>query len=58
MKITAWRKSTYSTGAQQNCVEVGRAPNAVGIRDTKNPDQGHLAVSRTTWTAFVHHITR
>lgn len=58
MKITAWRKSSYSTGAQQECVEVGVAPGAVGVRDTKNREAGHLAVSRTAWAAFVRGMTR
>ena len=29
-----WRKSSYS-GDQGNCVEVGNAPAAVLVRDTK-----------------------
>lgn len=58
MKITAWRKSTYSTSPDQNCVEVGLAPDIVGVRDTKNREQGHLAVSRTAWASFVRHVTR
>lgn len=58
MKITAWRKSSYSGGAQQTCVEVGIAPGNVGIRDTKARERGHLEVSRTTWKAFVQRVTR
>jgi len=56
MKITAWRKSSYSGGAQQDCVEVGVAPGTVGVRDTKDRERGHLEVSRTTWSAFVRHV--
>lgn len=58
MKITAWRKSSYSTGPEQTCVEVGLAPGLVGVRDTKNRDLGNLEVSRTAWNAFVRHVTR
>lgn len=58
MKITAWRKSSYSTGAQQACVEVGVAPGTVGVRDTKARERGHLEVSRTAWSAFVRQVTR
>lgn len=58
MKIAAWRKSSYSTGAQQECVEVGVAPGTVGVRDTKNREAGHLTVSRTTWSAFVRNVAR
>lgn len=58
MKITAWRKSSYSGGAQQTCVEVGVAPGMVGVRDTKARERGHLAVSRTAWASFVRHVSR
>lgn len=58
MKIAAWRKSSYSGGAQQACVEVGVAPGIVGVRDTKNREAGHLAVTRTAWAAFVRGVTR
>ncbi|MBO0816088.1 MAG: DUF397 domain-containing protein [Actinobacteria bacterium] len=59
MKITAWRKSSYSGGGQQDCVEVGRAPGLVGVRDSKLPaDQPVITVTRTAWTAFVRHVSR
>lgn len=58
MKITAWRTSSYSGGAQQTCVEVGVAPGTVGVRDTKARERGHLEVSRTAWSAFVRHMGR
>lgn len=52
-----WRKSSYSTPQGNNCVEVASAPEAIGVRDTKNRHAGTLAVSRATWTAFVHSVT-
>lgn len=58
MKFTAWRKSTYSSDGNAQCVEIGVAPGAVGVRDTKNREAGHLAVSRTTWKTFVRHVSR
>ncbi|SHM67824.1 DUF397 domain-containing protein [Cryptosporangium aurantiacum] len=48
-----WRKSTRS-GTDGNCVEVGTAPAAVGVRDTK--DHGHgpvLAFAHPAWRAFL-----
>jgi len=33
-----WRKSSYSSGGGQGCVEVALAPGAVAIRDSKDPD--------------------
>ncbi|MFC5186422.1 DUF397 domain-containing protein [Actinomadura harenae] len=41
-----WRKSTYSGGNNANCVEMRRlAADAIGVRDSKNPDAGHITVS-------------
>lgn len=53
-----WRKSSYSGGSSDNCVEVASAPAVVGVRDTKNREGGHLAVSRPAWSAFVRSVTR
>ncbi|WP_093944175.1 DUF397 domain-containing protein [Actinoalloteichus hoggarensis] len=41
----AWRTSTRNA-SQGACVEVGRAPDLVGIRDTKDRDGGTLAWDR------------
>lgn len=33
-----WRKSSYSDGGEDNCVEVSDGfPGAVPVRDSKNP---------------------
>ena len=53
-----WLKSSYSGGDGGQCVEVGRAPEHVGIRDTKNRDLGHLTVSAAAWRTFIKAITR
>ncbi|AOS61204.1 DUF397 domain-containing protein [Actinoalloteichus hymeniacidonis] len=47
-----WRKSTRS-GQQSSCVEVGRAPGLVGIRDTKNRAGGTLMVERAAFGTFL-----
>ena len=48
MSAPRWRKSSHSGGSQNtDCVEVARVPGGVGIRDSKNPDGGALAVSMT-----------
>ena len=51
-----WRKSTYSSDQGGNCVEVRHAPEYVGVRDTKNRPQGHLAVTPETWRVFVRAV--
>jgi Domain of unknown function (DUF397) len=44
---TMWRKSSYSgTQSGSNCVELARIGEAVGIRDSKNPEGPKLVVSR------------
>lgn len=42
-----WRKATMSSNGGGGCVEVGATPNgrAAGIRDSKSPERGHLAVT-------------
>jgi hypothetical protein len=46
-----WRKSSRSGSG--NCVEVGSAPDEVGVRDTKNPQGRTLAVTREAWSRFI-----
>jgi hypothetical protein len=47
-----WRKSTHSNG-QANCVEVNlAAPDAVAIRDSKNPTAAVLTVTPAAWSGF------
>ena len=36
-----WRKSSYS-GSGNNCVEVAQAGGTSAVRDSKDPDGGHL----------------
>lgn len=49
--ISTWRTSSYS--ARDNCVEVGAAPNVVGVRDTKDREGGLLCLDRPQWHAFI-----
>jgi Domain of unknown function (DUF397) len=53
----AWRKASYSGGGN-NCVEVARAGGtaAVAVRDSKNPDGGHLIFGADAWEAFITDI--
>jgi hypothetical protein len=37
LSAASWRKSSFSTGGGQNCVEVAVLPGAVAIRDSKDP---------------------
>jgi len=52
MKSTSpvWRKSSRSTqGTSGECVEVAQLAHAIGLRDSKNPRLGHLALSRESF---------
>ena len=49
-----WRKSSYSTDPYgESCVEVAHLPETVGVRDSKNPAAGMLAVPAAPWQTFL-----
>jgi hypothetical protein len=50
-----WRKSTYSGGSSNACVEVAMN-GSVLIRDTTNRDGATLTVTPTAWSTFTSTI--
>ncbi|WP_067483994.1 DUF397 domain-containing protein [Actinomadura hibisca] len=54
--FTHWRKSSRSGGSSGQCVEVAQASALVGIRDSKNPHAGHLAVNRSVFAELVSRV--
>jgi Domain of unknown function (DUF397) len=52
-----WRKSSHS-GSGNNCVEFASMATAVAVRDSKNPDGGHLVFGAHAWEAFITGIKR
>ncbi|MEV0660844.1 DUF397 domain-containing protein [Actinomadura luteofluorescens] len=57
--IVKWRKSSYTGGANDNqCVELGRlTPGAgIGVRDSKDPDAGHLTLSAALFASLIERI--
>ncbi|MFF4247529.1 DUF397 domain-containing protein [Streptomyces sp. NPDC001822] len=54
LSTTAWRKSSYSDGGANNCLEVADGfPGLVPVRDSKAPAGPALLVSAPAWTDFV-----
>jgi hypothetical protein len=53
MSHPVWRKSRRSTTQGGDCVEVARLPHRIGVRDSKNPEGGKLALSQKDFTALL-----
>lgn len=55
---SSWFKSSYSSGAGGECVEVATRPAKVHVRDSKDTTRAALAVEPTAWAAFVEFAAR
>ena len=53
-----WRKSSHSGGNGGECVEVADIADAIGIRDSKDPDGPRLLVGRREFAALVASLKR
>jgi hypothetical protein len=52
-----WRKSVHSSGVNdEDCVELGRLSSGVGVRDSKDPDAGHLTLSVAQFASLLEQI--
>jgi hypothetical protein len=54
-----WRKSSHSGGGhdgQADCVETARLTGAVGIRDSKNPDAGHIEIPAEAFATLLARV--
>lgn len=52
-----WRKSSYSGGSSDNCVEVAtNLPGVVVVRDSKDPVGPTLTFTHAAWSDFVRGI--
>ncbi|GAA2138766.1 DUF397 domain-containing protein [Actinomadura napierensis] len=48
-----WRKATRSTSTGGECVELAALPEGLGVRDSKDPDGGHLTISHRALRALL-----
>lgn len=54
LSAATWRKSSYSDGGANNCVEVSDTfPGLVPVRDSKTPAAPALVFGPVAWSAFV-----
>ena len=52
-----WRKSSYSGGNGGDCVEVAATlPDAIAVRDSKDPDGPKLIFTPQDWANFTQTI--
>ena len=58
LSTAVWRKSSYSQGGGNNCVEVAAVAGAVAIRDSKDPDGPAHVVSPAAFGALLGQIKR
>jgi hypothetical protein len=56
MSTPVWRKSSRSDTSGNDCVEVAALTGAVGVRDSKNPFDGHQTLSREAFAGLVKRI--
>ncbi|MFF7364990.1 DUF397 domain-containing protein [Streptomyces sp. NPDC008125] len=59
LRRAVWRKSTYSDGGDNNCLEVAdNFPGLVPVRDSKNPTGPALVINAPAWAAFINSVRR
>jgi hypothetical protein len=58
LSTAVWRKSSYSQGGGNNCVEVAAVAGAVAIRDSKDPAGPAHVVSLAAFGAMLDRIKR
>ncbi|WP_405992413.1 DUF397 domain-containing protein [Streptomyces sp. NBC_00986] len=57
LSAAAWRKSSYSQGGANDCVEVADGyTGVVPVRDSKTPSSRPLVFSAGSWVTFVESV--
>jgi hypothetical protein len=58
LSTATWRKSTYSGGGGNECLETADSHPVVPVRDSKTPQGPVLTFRPRSWTAFVESLKR
>jgi hypothetical protein len=53
LSAATWRKSSRSSGSNDNCVEVAVVPGVVAIRDSKDPHGPVHLIHPDTFRRFI-----
>ncbi|WP_395106052.1 DUF397 domain-containing protein [Actinomadura sp. SCN-SB] len=53
---TQWRKASRSNTSGGQCVEVAELPEAIGVRDSKDPQGPKLILTPGAWRTLVDHV--
>ncbi|MGC5343558.1 DUF397 domain-containing protein [Streptomyces sp. DT171] len=57
LSAAAWRKSSYSDGGDNNCVEIAdNYPGLIPVRDSKAPTRPALVIHADAWNSFIAFI--
>ncbi|GHD99940.1 DUF397 domain-containing protein [Streptomyces alanosinicus] len=57
LSTALWRKSSYSEGGANDCVEVADGyPGIIPVRDSKVPSAHPLIFSAVSWDAFLRDV--
>lgn len=52
--LSPWLTSSHST-AQSNCVAVAEIQGGRAVRDSQNPEEGHLSFPKGEWLSLLNH---
>ncbi|MEV5824080.1 DUF397 domain-containing protein [Spirillospora sp. NPDC052242] len=54
MTYPDWRKASRSVdGTSAQCVEIAALPDGIGVRDSKDPEAGHLILTPAAFRKLV-----
>jgi hypothetical protein len=53
MLTMAWKKSSFSGGSDDNCLEARLVEGGAEVRNSKNPDGPAITYTTGEWAAFV-----